>query len=124
LLPKLPRSDDTTAPIVDRVGAYLETNCSYCHRPAGGGRGEFSLERSRFLSGLCNQTPQSAAFDDPTMKLIKPGDPAHSVVLRRMMETTLPYQMHPYRMSVDAVGVALVNEWITTTAAADCASVQ
>ena len=124
LLPKLPRSNDSTVPIVDRVGAYLETNCSYCHRPAGGGRGEFSLERSRFLSGLCNQTPQSAAFDDPTMKLIKPGDPARSAVLRRMMETTLPYQMHPYRMSVDTAGVALINEWITTTAAADCASVQ
>lgn len=123
-LPHLPRIADATEPLVDRVGAYLETNCSYCHRPAGGGRGDFSLVRSQFLAGLCNQLPQSAAYDDPAMRLIKPGDPERSIVLRRMQETQLPYQMHPYRMTVDAQGVALLKEWIETTAAADCAAVQ
>lgn len=123
-LPHLPRLADTAEPLVARVGAYLETNCSYCHRPAGGGRGEFSLVRSQFLAGLCNQLPQSAAYDDPAMRLIKPGDAEHSIVLRRMQETQLPYQMHPYRMTADAQGVALLKEWIETTAAADCAAVQ
>jgi glucose/arabinose dehydrogenase/mono/diheme cytochrome c family protein len=122
-LPRLAGTQQTATPAVQRVAAYLEVNCAHCHQPGGGGRGEFDLHRDQFLRGLCNQFPQSAAYDDPDMRLIKPGDPQHSAVWRRMSETSLPYQMHPYRITVDAQGVALMTEWITTTAAADCAAV-
>jgi glucose/arabinose dehydrogenase len=120
----LPRLDDSSVPIVDRVGAYLEVNCSNCHRPAGGGRGEFNLQRDHFVKDLCNVTPQVFVFDDPSMRLIKPNDPQRSMVLRRLQENGVPYRMHPYRSDVDTVGIELLTEWINTTAAADCAAQQ
>lgn len=123
MLPAVPAPNNTSAPLVARVGAYLEVNCSHCHRPAGGGRGDFNLMRDTFLRGVCNTLPQSQAYDDPAMRLIKPGDPDHSAILVRMKETVLPYRMHPYRITTDEQGIALIREWIMTTAAADCAAI-
>ena len=79
--------------------------------------------RDTFLRGVCNTLPQSQAYDDPAMRLIKPGDPDHSAIFVRMKETVLPYRMHPYRITTDEQGIALIREWIMTTAAADCAAI-
>jgi len=122
-LPALPRVDDESKPIGDRVRAYLYSNCSYCHRPAGGGRGDFSLLYQDVFApgkGICNRPPSTGTYDIANAKVVTPGSLDRSVLYRRLSETTLPYRMHPYRSSVDSAGVALIRKWLETTAATDC----
>jgi hypothetical protein len=117
-LPAYPAITDP-APLRDRVGAYLQSNCAHCHQPAGGGRGTFDLRATSFTSA-CNAPLEAAVYDDASMRVVVPGDPNKSMIYRRMIETQLPYPMHPFRSSVDTAGAALVKSWILGTAAADC----
>ncbi|MEZ4398416.1 MAG: PQQ-dependent sugar dehydrogenase [Kofleriaceae bacterium] len=117
-LPRWPEYDDTAAPVGERVGAFLTSNCAHCHRPAGAGRGNFTMfDRT----SLCQQALAADIFDDPTMRVVVPGDPARSMVWRRLVEDTLPYRMAAGRQRREHTGSALVAAWITTTAATECA---
>lgn len=108
------------ASLEDRVGAYLEVNCRHCHTPGlpgGRARGYFLLAKGAFRSA-CGQRPQMGIYDDPESRILLGGDPDHSLLLRRMLETELPYGMPPYRHGVDSAGTALVRSWLDQ--AADC----
>ncbi|MEM9458378.1 MAG: PQQ-dependent sugar dehydrogenase [Myxococcota bacterium] len=118
-LPTSPAIDDETVPLLERAAAYLDANCSGCHRPAGGARGNFSLQADEILS-TCNLPPVVASFDLPGASIVTPGDPENSILYRRLVETDLPYRMHPYRFTVDEAGAALLHDWITLSAPADC----
>lgn len=99
------------ARIEDRARAYLDANCSLCHRPRGPASGLGDLRAGRSLPGMkiCN-VPASAG--DPGVMRVVPGDPDRSAIVQRMraLDTT---RMPPIASHVvDEEGVALVSEWI------------
>ncbi len=105
---------DRSAPIETRARAYLQANCSHCHRKWGGGNAEFQLLATLPIdqTGTLNVRPAHGAFglDDP--RDIVPGRPERSVLVHRMSITGLGRMPHVASRVVDRDGVALVAEWI------------
>lgn len=102
------------APVEARARAYLHANCSMCHRPSGGGRGDLNLLFGTSLEGaaLCDATPEAGDLGVSGAKLLLPGDPARSLVSVRPRRTGSG-RMPPLASSVvDAQGMGVVDEWI------------
>ncbi len=103
-------------PLEQRARAYLHSNCSICHR-SGGIVADVDLRYTTSFADtdLCNQMVIRNTGDPllPQIRLV-PGDPAMSTLSFRMHDTTT------YRMPkigsrvVDAMGTALIDEWITS----------
>lgn len=114
---KLDRLEDyrnKAAAIDVRARAYLQANCSHCHRKWGGGNAEFQLLATLPLeqTGTLNVRPNHGTFglDDP--RDLVPGHPERSVLLHRMTLTGLGRMPHVASKLVDPAGVSLVAEWI------------
>jgi len=97
-----------------RARAYLHANCSNCHRPEGGGRGDMDLRFSGTLAATqtCNADGQAGDLGVAGAKLIVPGDPTKSLVSLR------PRALGAMRMPplasaiVDTGGLDVVDSWI------------
>ncbi|MBX3732187.1 MAG: PQQ-dependent sugar dehydrogenase [Verrucomicrobiae bacterium] len=116
-LPMLARTEDPDASLEWRARSYLAANCGNCHRPGGPGHGFFDarLETPTALSGLVDGRLLSPGTD-PRDRVIAPGDPGHSVLLRRL-STRGPGQMPPLASSVaDGAGAQLIRDWILSLA--------
>lgn len=113
VLPALAPIADTTKSLSARARSYLHGNCSYCHQPGGGGYGNADYRATTPLSmtGACDATPIVSNFGLPAARLIAPGAPERSVVIRRMMVNDA-HRMNPYRTSSDAAGVTLMQNWM------------
>jgi uncharacterized repeat protein (TIGR03806 family) len=114
---KLPRLVDDRDPKQDlhlRARSYLHANCAHCHRKWGGGNAEFELHASSPLTalGVVNTAPGQGTFNLPEPKVLVPGDPARSLVLRRMELTGLGRMPHIASRVVDRHGVKLIREWL------------
>ncbi len=115
-LPALPRTIDSTMGINERARAYLHSNCSQCHRPGGPGGGGLDFRFTTPIQdvGVVNADPGSGNLGVDGAKLVKPGDPSHSVVplrMRALHESRMP----PLGSNVmDAGGVALLEQWISS----------
>lgn len=100
-----------------RARAYLEVNCSGCHRPNGnGGRAAMDLRLATSLAGMniCGVDPQVDTLGIPGAKLLSPGDPESSVIHARMIRRGT-HQMPPLGTNlVDPEGAALVASWIAS----------
>jgi len=100
----------------DRARSYLHTNCAYCHRPNGGGRGDSNLLywTADADLGICNEAPDEGDLGIAGARLLVPGNPALSLLHVRMNRRGVA-QMPPLATSqVDPLGAALVDEWIST----------
>lgn len=106
--PEPPRLDSKDA------RAYLHANCSICHR--GGsvtGLADLDLAWDTPLAetGLCAD-PKVSALGIANAKIVAPGDPERSVLVRRMKaldDTRMPKLA---TRVVDAAGVATVEAWV------------
>jgi mono/diheme cytochrome c family protein len=121
LLPKRPKAltpypdPRKPGPVDERARAYLQSNCSFCHRPGG----PFSDMDMRFVTPLfamklCNVPTIRGAIDAnvPTIRLV-PGSPAASAVSVRM-HNRAGYAMPRIGSNVvDPDGSAVVDQWIT-----------
>jgi len=77
---------DSSAPLEDRILSYLDSNCSYCHRPeSNAGRAQFNalLTMPLSASGLLNEPPHAGNLDVANSALIVPGDADRSIVFLR-----------------------------------------
>jgi uncharacterized repeat protein (TIGR03806 family) len=96
----------------ERARAYLDVNCSNCHRPSGPAAGLGDLRRDRELHrmGICN----IAALDvEGAPFRLQPGDPAASAIVERMRSNG-PQRMPPLASAVvDEEGASLVEQWIS-----------
>ncbi len=114
VLPRHLRPEEVTYPLEARVRSYLAVNCAYCHAGASGtaptawdGRHELSLEQTGLIFGA----PTSA---QPPIKLITPGNPAHSLILSRMAAAEGSSRMPPIATTEpDTINMALVSDWIS-----------
>jgi glucose/arabinose dehydrogenase len=107
------RADDKTKPLEHRVRSYLAVNCVQCHQQGSIASGTWdarptlSLDQANIVGGNL-----IADHGDPLNKIIVPGDPAHSMMLKRI-STRGPGQMPPLATNeVDQQAVDLLNEWI------------
>jgi uncharacterized repeat protein (TIGR03806 family) len=105
---------DQGEPLGRRVRALLDTNCAMCHQPDGPADAEMDLRHSVAFEemGLCNAEPVRGSVDVPGGLLLIPGDPGHSLLLRRMQIRT-EGQMPPLGTHLtDPTGTDLINRWI------------
>ena len=114
-LPKLADPSDTTEALENRVRSYLHSNCANCHVKEGGGNSKITLNINRSLNktGLVDVAPSHDSFGITDAKLIKPADPAASILLQRMHRRG-PGQMPPLATSlVDEEAVQMITQWIS-----------
>ena len=112
--PALVNPRDKTADLNLRARSWLHSNCSACHQEAGGGNARINLEFSTPLDQmkLLDEKPIHATFDLPDARLVAPGSPERSVLLKRL-STRGTGQMPPLASHLpDEEGVALITEWI------------
>lgn len=115
-LPRLANPYDNTQPLENRVRAYLDSNCATCHVEAGGGNSLMDLSAKAPLDKmrLLDIIPQHDRLGVEDARLIAPGDPERSILLKRM-EQRGRGQMPPLATSrVDAAATMLLREWIAS----------
>jgi uncharacterized repeat protein (TIGR03806 family) len=102
------------ASLAERARAYLHVNCSNCHRPEGNDRTTFDLRVATPLSetGICDTAPDHGDLGITDARLLVPGDPGRSVLVRRMAATDETRMPGLGSTVVDAEGVTLVESWI------------
>ncbi len=105
---------DGSAPLDARARSYLHANCSFCHRPTGGGGGTIDLRYATPFASMnaCNATPQTGDLGIPLAKVIAPGSPATSILVQRPKHTDV-LRMPPLgTLVVDPVGVGILEQWV------------
>jgi uncharacterized repeat protein (TIGR03806 family) len=111
---KIADPHDNKADLDSRARAYLQANCSHCHRKWGGGNAEFQLLSTLKLeeTGTLNVKPQQGNFDLKDPRLLVPGDPDRSMIYHRMTRLGLGRMPHIASNMVDEDGVKLIHDWI------------
>jgi hypothetical protein len=112
-LPSMPAPTGVT-PIEQRARAYLHANCSFCHRPQGGGGGNIDLRYATPLGNTtaCNGAPQVGDLGIAGAKIILPGDPSKSILVQRPKRTDA-FRMPPLATTaVDLTGTTLLEQWV------------
>ena len=105
---------DVGAPLAPRARAYLESNCSQCHRPGGptGVNLDLRARVSTAAMNTHNVPPSSGDLGLVGAQRIAPGSKESSVLWERMRRLD-GNRMPPLASHVvDAAGLALVGAWI------------
>jgi uncharacterized repeat protein (TIGR03806 family) len=113
-LPQMPTLHEGTAFAQDRARAYLDANCSQCHRPDGPARGNWD---GRFSTPLDMQQLVAAvpveAQGITGAKVLAPQSPETSILYKRLLAldgTAMP----PLAKSiVDDSAVSVFKAWLT-----------
>lgn len=112
---KLPNPTDGTADLEARVRSYLHVNCAQCHVAAGGGNAAMELGFATEIekTKLIDVPPLHDKFGIADARLVAPGAPERSVLLKRVAHRGRG-QMPPLASAiVDEDGVKLLREWIS-----------
>lgn len=105
---------DRAQPVAARARSWLHANCSACHVEAGGGNARMELEFATPADKMrvLGEKPLHQTFDLPDARLVAPGRPSGSVLLKRA-SLRGPGQMPPLASHrPDPVGVEVLREWI------------
>lgn len=96
-----------------RARAYLDSNCSGCHRPNGPGRGGMDLRFATPLveTGLCEDA-ELGGLDTQGSRRVEPGSAANSVLYRRITRRDREAMPPLGSSTVDQQGAALIERWI------------
>ncbi len=104
-----------------RARSYLHANCAQCHVEAGGGNAQMELEFTTKLDKmrLIDVKPLHDTFGLSDARLVAPGHPERSVLLRRISHRGAGH-MPPLATSVvDAEAVQGIRDWIEQLPTAD-----
>jgi hypothetical protein len=105
---------DPAQDLAARARSYLHANCSQCHVEAGGGNAQMDLEfaTTQEKMKVIDVPPlhHKYGLDDP--RLIAPGDPDRSILLRRISHRGEGQMPQLATSVVDEQAVKLVREWI------------
>lgn len=107
-----------SASLDERARAYLHANCSFCHRPGGGGGGSLDLRFATPFAGtgMCDAAPQTGDLGIAFAKIVAPGSPATSVLVQRPKRTDV-FRMPPLGTSVvDPLGTSVLEQWVLAMA--------
>lgn len=113
-LPRLANPYDPKANLEERARAYLHSNCSSCHQPAGGGNATLDLRYQVALQqcGLIDEVPRHLNFDIPNAKIVLPGKPGESVLIRRVGTRENGKMPQLATSIVDQAALELLSAWI------------
>jgi uncharacterized repeat protein (TIGR03806 family) len=107
----MPDPRNASVPLQDRAKAYLDTNCSVCHRPGGPTPVNMDLRYDTALSAM-NIVGVAAA--QAGLQRVAPGNPAGSDIVRRTSSSDASVRMPPLGVQVvDEEAVQLLSAWIT-----------
>lgn len=115
---------DEAAGLEARTRSYLHANCAMCHQPGASGRGELDLRYQTPLARMkgCEAQPIARVWGHGTwdeQRIIKPGDPMLSTMYLRVTALSL-FRMPPLASDqLDAQGVGLIRDWITSLESCD-----
>ena len=105
----------TSGSLTKRARAYLHSNCSQCHRPGGPTPTNLDFRYTTKLSATnaCDALPNVGDLGVTDARLIAPGAPERSLILKRVQSLDPAQRMPPLGTTVqDAVAVQLLNDWI------------
>ncbi len=108
---------DDAASLTERVRSYIDSNCSQCHRPNGvraffDARLTTPLEQQGLIYGDVENN-----LGDAMSRVIRPGDPARSVMLQRL-GSVADIKMPPIaKHIVDPPAVQMLTDWIDSLGA-------
>ena len=110
---------DGDAPLEARARAYLHANCSHCHRPSGPSNtpGNYRYETSSTQMGVCGVAPLAGELGVPGAVIVDPGNPANSILSLRLHANGDDRMPQLGSLVHDDVGIALIDEWITSLTA-------
>jgi uncharacterized repeat protein (TIGR03806 family) len=113
-LAKLADYRDPKADLDGRARAYMQANCSHCHRKWGGGNAEFQLLATLPLkeTGTVDVRPAHGTLDLKDPRLLVPGEPERSLIAHRMTRLGLGRMPHIASTVVDDLGAKLIADWI------------
>jgi uncharacterized repeat protein (TIGR03806 family) len=111
-LPRAPGYPDVTAPLQDRARAWLDSNCSYCHRPGQVNAGFDARFTTPFAQQGFLWTPVRDDLGNPGTVVIYPGDVLLSALWQRSAAVG-PIAMPPLAKTLaEQPAVELLSEWI------------
>ncbi len=114
ILPKHVATGDSAYSLEARARAWLDVNCSYCHKQGGTAPANFDARAQvpLFDMNLVNVPPTSGALH-PDDRLISPGAEERSVIIHRAANRNGYSRMPPLATSVtDPAGVQLLIDWV------------
>ena len=99
-----------------RVRSYLHANCAQCHVAAGGGNAQIELNFSTPIAKakLVDVKPLHDNFKLKDPRLVVPGNPKRSVLLKRLEIRGRGQMPQLATKLADRRAVSLVEEWIRT----------
>src|SRR5207249_707208 len=105
---------DKKADVTLRARSYLQSNCAQCHIEAGGGNAQMELEFLTKLDKmrLVDAKPVHDTYGIPDAKLIYPGHPEKSVLLKRISHRDKGHMPPLATAMVDEATVQLMRDWI------------
>jgi len=108
--------DDETQSLELRVRSYMDSNCSFCHRPESEvGRAQFDalLTTPLNLAGLVGEIPLAGELGISGAEILKPGAPDQSVLYVRDSLTDSENMMPPIGRDInDPSYIPLLRAWI------------
>lgn len=118
-LPRFPKREDPSSAAWAR--AYLQTNCSHCHRPGGIGAGSAKLLASAPVAESgCDELPLGDTFGIDQARFIAPGRPEASLAIVRMTSPIPGMRMPSLGTSVpDDLAISAVSDWIRSLESCD-----
>jgi len=104
------KAQDLTA----RVRSYLHSNCAQCHVEAGGGNSAMELEFTTPIDKMkiIDIKPQHDTFGIKDARIIAPGDPDRSVMLKRISHRDKGHMPPLATRVVDQEMVDAMRQWI------------
>lgn len=114
-LPAFATAGDASASLEWRVRSYLGTNCVQCHQPGGAGIAYWDA-RATTPTDLANLIGGPLVNDggDPANRWCIAGDPAHSMVLKRIRGDGVRRMPPLATAERDLAAETLITNWITT----------
>jgi glucose/arabinose dehydrogenase len=105
---------DKRAPKEARVRSYLHVNCSICHALEGGGNSNMQMDLPTPLrrAHVIDVVPTHDKFDIADARIVAPGAPDRSVLLRRISLRTTGQMPPLVSTEVDHKAVEMIKEWI------------
>jgi mono/diheme cytochrome c family protein len=113
-MPKMVDPYDASADLTARARSYLHANCSQCHVEAGGGNAQMDLEFTTTLEKMkvLDVPPLHHKYGIADPRLIAPGDPDRSVLLKRIAHRGEGQMPQLATTRVDEQAVELLRQWI------------
>jgi uncharacterized repeat protein (TIGR03806 family) len=99
-----------------RSRAWLDVNCSMCHRPGGPAPGGLDLRRDPLLGAMnaIDALPTQGDLGISGARRILPGSANQSLLWARVQSTQAGVHMPPQGRAADSLAVSLLGDWINT----------